>query len=114
MGQTLFIILFLVLITTILFLYGVKAGLQLQYLNLQNKKQKGSIADFFRFGDEKQRSLRWKAFLMFPLTFSVIMDDEKQELLDLKKGVKNIHIAIYILLALLIIMGIYSEKVFTV
>lgn len=113
MGQTLFVSLFLVLIFLILLLYAVKAGLQLQYLNLQNKKPKGKISDFFRFSSEKERALRWKAFLMFPLTFSVVMDDEKEELLDLKKGVKNIHIAIYLLLALLIIMGIYSEKVFT-
>ncbi len=98
----------------IIVLFIVKAGIQLQYLRISRKKKKGHISDFVQFDytDAGERALRWEAFLMFPLMYAIVLDEDKEELNHLKRSVKRIHITIYILLILLIIMGVYSEKVF--
>ncbi len=112
--QFVFIFLAVVIMLAILVLFVVKAGMQLQYLRIKQKKKKGNISDFIQFDytDSKERALRWEAFLLFPLMYAIVLDEDHEELNALKQAVKRIHIAIYILLIVLIIMGIYSEKVF--
>ncbi len=98
----------------ILALFITKAGLQLQYLRLQKDRPKGAITDFFQFdfSDKKERALRWQAFLLFPMLYAVVLDDNREELNDIKRKIKRIHIAIYFSLIILVILAIYSEKVF--
>ncbi len=114
MGQGIFITVTLLLMLGILFLYGRKAALQMQYLRLKKKQKALPLSAFyrFRFSDKKARQERLEAFLLFPLMYPVVMDDSKEELLALKKRIKAIHIVIYFILVVLIILGIYSEKVF--
>ncbi len=92
----------------------MKSGLQLQYLNLKNRKPAGSVWDFlkFSFSDKKARQLRVQAFLLFPMLYTVLLDDDKEELNAIKKKVKRIHIGVYLMLIILIVLAIYSEKVF--
>ncbi len=92
----------------------MKSGLQLQYLNLKNRKPAGSVWDFlkFSFSDKKARQLRVQAFLLFPMLYTVLLDDDKEELNTIKKKVKRIHIGVYLMLIILIVLAIYSEKVF--
>ncbi len=112
--QFIFIFSAIIIMLAILILFIVKAGIQLQYLRISRKKKKGNISDFIQFDytDTRERALRWEAFLLFPLMYAVVLDDDKEELNQLKRSVKRIHIFIYVLLILLIIMGVYSEKVF--
>jgi hypothetical protein len=114
MGQGLFIAFFLFLLIGILALYAYKASIQLQYLRIQKGKKPGKRSDFFRFNtkDHKAREIRMKAFLLFPLMYAVVLDDEKDALRDIKRQVKSIHIFIYLILVVLIILSILSEKVF--
>lgn len=98
----------------ILFLFNRKAGLQLQYLRLKSGKPAGQISDFWRFSwrDAQARQKRWEAFLLFPMLYAVVMDDERDDLLTIKRAIKRVHILIYFSLIILVILGIYSEKVF--
>lgn len=95
-------------------LFVVKAGLQLQHLKIEKKKKPGSIMDFvqFDYGNEAERKLRWQAFLLFPLMYGVDLDSGVEELNDIRRKIKRIHIGIYIILIVLIIMSVYSEKVY--
>lgn len=95
-----------------LLFFFIKAGTQLQYLNLKAGRKAGSIGDFlkFSFNDPLERQKRWEAFLMFPMFYAVVMDDESEELLKLKLRVKRLHIAIYLTLIILIILGVYSDN----
>lgn len=114
MAQLLFIVFTLLLLLAILGLFLRKAGLQLQYLRLQRKEEAGKTADFLRFSwrNEQARAYRWQAFLMFPMLYPVALDDEDERLLEIKRKVKRTHIYIYLCLIGLIIIAIYSEKVF--
>ena len=112
--QWVFIAVFLAIVLAILGLFLYKAGKQLQYLRIRKKKKPGAVKDFwsFDFSDPKARQMRIEAFLLFPLLFAIAIDEDKQELNDIKQEVKRIHILIYLLIIVLIIMAILSEKVF--
>lgn len=86
----------------------------MQYLRVQKKRKAGKVWDYLRFSwsNEKERVERWRAFLMFPMLYAIPLDDEKEELIRIKREIKRIHILIYLVLIVLIILGIYSEKVF--
>ncbi len=113
-NQFLFLFFGLSVMIALLAIFVVKAGLQLQYLRLKNKKEKGSIFDFLQFdiSDSKQRKVRMEAFLLFPVMFAVVLDEDDEELNNIKRKVKRLHIAIYLILIILTILAIYSEKVF--
>lgn len=49
---------------------------------------------------------------MFPMLYPVVLDDKKEELNAIKRRVKRIHFGIYFMLIILIVLAIYSEKVF--
>jgi hypothetical protein len=108
-----FVVVALMLVMLGLFVY--KAGLQLQYLRLQSKKPAGSVSDIIQFdySNASERKSRLQAFLLFPLMYPIdIEEDEAEELKKLKLRIKKIHIGIYSLLILVIILAVYSEKVF--
>lgn len=112
--QFLFILITVLLLLAVLLLLVMKSGSQLQYLNLKNRKPAGSVWDYlkFSFSDKKARQLRIQAFLLFPMLYPVVLDDKKEELNAIKRRVKRIHIGIYFMLIILIVLAIYSEKVF--
>lgn len=113
--QFAYVFVVVIILLSMLGLFIFKAGLQLRYLRLSAKKKPGSISDIvqFDYSDAKERKERGQAFLLFPLMYPIeIEEDEKEELRALKHKVKRIHIIIYSLLIALIIIGVYSEKVF--
>lgn len=104
-----------ILLLAILGIFLYKAGLQLQYLRIQNKKDKGSASDIIQFdySDKKERKERWEAFLLFPLMYTMIFEEnEKKELTAIKRRIKKIHITIYSFLIVVVVLAVYSEKVF--
>ena len=95
-------------------LFVRKSGLQLQYLRIQKRKAPGKIIDFvsFNWQDADQRTMRLKAFLLFPMLYPVLIDEEEEDLNLIKEKVKRSHVDIYLSLILFIILAVYSEKVF--
>lgn len=95
-------------------LFYIKLGLQMQYLQLKQKKEVEPVSKFllFEWADEKKRSLRWEAFLLFPMLYPIILDDDREDLLALKRQIKRSHVGIYLGIIIFIILSIYSEKVF--
>ena len=112
--QSTFIALVILNIVGMLALFVRKSGLQLQYLQLKKKAQDGKIKDFlfFNLQDAEARAIRLQAFLLFPMLYPVILDEERVELNEIKSKVKRTHIGIYLSLILFIILAVYSEKVF--
>ena len=112
--QLTFIVLVILNSVGMLALFLRKSGLQLQYLQVQQNQQVGKIKDFlfFNFQDAKERTIRLKAFLLFPMLYPVLLDESKEELNEIKSKVKRTHIGIYLSLIVFIILAVYSEKVF--
>lgn len=112
--QIIFISIVMALLLLILLLFTIKAGFQLQYLRLKSRKKEGNLWDILKFnsGTANDKKMRWEAFMLFPMLYPIVLDEKKEELNALKKRVKRIHIGIYFILILLIVMAIYSEKVF--
>ncbi len=114
MAQVIFIVFSTLLMMAILGLFLRKVGLQLQYLRLEQKKDPGEVTDFLRFSwqDLQARQIRWQAFLLFPMLYGVPMDEESNEKMNLKRAIKRTHILIYLALIILVVLGVFSEKVF--
>lgn len=113
--QFLYVFSVVIIMLAILGIFLYKAGLQLQYLRIQRKVAKGSASDIIQFdySDKKERKERLEAFLLFPLMYGIVFEEnEKEELMAIKKRVKKIHITIYSLLIVVIVLAVYSEKVF--
>ena len=97
-----------------LFLFYRKMALQMQYLQLKAGKKVSPIKEFLAFDwkDSKARKLRKDAFLLFPMLYSVPIDEnEKEELKAIKYKVKRSHIGIYFCLIIFISLGVLSEKI---
>lgn len=114
MAKTVFILFSALLVLAILLLFLRKAGLQLQYLRLKKGKKAGKVAEFlfFDWQDASARALRWEAFLMFPMLYAVLLDDEEETLLKIKREVKRTHILIYLAVIVFIVLGVYAERIF--
>lgn len=112
--QIIFVFLVLALLFLILLLFTIKAGFQLQYLRLKSRKKEGKVWDILKFNgsDAPTKKLRFEAFMLFPMLYPIVLDEKKDELNAIKRRVKRIHIGIYMILIALIILAIYSEKVF--
>lgn len=112
MAQILFIFSTVLVLLMIVGLFLRKADLQLHYLREQSGK-KWQRGDFLRFSwqDSKARQERWQAFTLFPMLIPITLDDQKESLLTIKKKIKRVHIWIYLVMVLLVVMGIYSEKI---
>lgn len=112
--QIIFVLVTLMLLLLILLLFIIKAGFQLQYLKIKSKKKEGKVWDILKFGSgtPADKKLRWEAFMLFPMLYPIVLDEKKEELNDIKRRIKRIHIGIYIILIVLIVLAIYSEKVF--
>lgn len=112
--QIIFVLLVLALLLLILLLFTIKAGFQLQYLRLKAKKKEGTVWDILKFKGKEapDKKLRLEAFLLFPMFYPIILDEQKEELNAIKRRIKRIHIGVYVILIALIILAVYSEKIF--
>ena len=112
--QIIFIFLVLALLLLILLLFTIKAGFQLQYLRLKSKKKEGKVWDILKFSGATapDKKLRYEAFMLFPMLYPIVLDEKREELNNIKRRIKRIHIGIYVILIALIILAIYSEKLF--
>ena len=101
-------------ILVILGLYALKIAYQYQYLRLKNKLKRTDIFEALSFSlkSDRDKKLRNEAIMLFPMFFPIELDDTKEEMLDIKKTLKKLHIYIYISLMAIMLIGVYTSKVF--
>lgn len=94
-------------------LFARKSGLQLQYLRVRRGQHQGKISDYWKFGwrNSQMRLLRWEAFLLFPMLYGVSMEEDNERLLQIKREIKRTHILIYLSVIVLILLGVFSERI---
>ncbi|KAB2814884.1 hypothetical protein [Phaeocystidibacter luteus] len=114
---TKFVVLFLFILGIIglLAIYVVKVGIQLQLIRRENKKPEGRIIDLFLFdtSNQAERKMRWEALLRYPLLFPIVIEeDEKPEILALKRKIKRANIGLYLLLIGMLLLVTYTAKAF--
>jgi hypothetical protein len=111
-----FILVFLLIIciAALPILFFLKAGLQLQYKNILERRSAGSLSDFwvFNWKDGDARERRMDAFLLFPVFFPVDLEDKKPELVDIKYKIRRLHLAFYGLMIVLILLGSYVSRAY--
>lgn len=108
------VILSILSLAGLVLLYGKKIVIQYQYLRLKNRLKPSAAWDVFAFKmkTEKESQLRNQAWMLYPLMFPVEMETEKEDLENLKGKVKKIHIALYVLLMVVILLGVYTSKAY--
>lgn len=84
-------------------------------IRTENKKKAGRILDLisFDFGNADERKLRADALLRYPLMFPVDMDESDPEnIRTLKRQIKNVNIALYGVLMMMILLVVYAGKAY--
>lgn len=103
---------FIVAVLAIFAVYAYKVGLHLQLIHIEKHMEPGRIMDifFFDFKNAEERSLRVEAFLRYPLMFPVVIEeDDNDEVVELKKKIKNSNYGLYVLLMALIILNVMQS-----
>lgn len=111
-----FLIIFgaLVSILSILALYALKVAYQYQYLRLKNDLKRSDLFEAWSLSlsDERKKKLRNEAIMLYPLFFPIVLDDTKEEMLQIKRTIKRLHIFIYIALMAIMLIGVYTSKAY--
>ncbi len=112
--KVIIIALFLVSVVGILALYAIKVAHHFQYLRLSNKKNPGAISDFFsRNFSNKGDAQYWKeAFWIFPLLYAIVLDEPTEAMNNLKRKIKRLNVAIYMVLMVALLIVVYAAKAF--
>lgn len=84
------------------------------YLKVRDLKKAGSLGDFFsRNFINKGDDQRWnEAFLALPLMFGITLDETNEEVNAIKRVIKKLHLAIYSVLIVAMLLGIYASKAY--
>ena len=101
-------------ILTILGLYALKIAFQYQYLRLKNKLKRTDLFEALSFSlkSDRDKKLRSQAIMLFPMFFPIDLDDKKEDMLDLKRTIKKLHIYIYLALMAIMLIGVYTSKMY--
>lgn len=87
-----------------------KVELQFEYLQRKEGRGKQITRHWFKAQkNEVLKELRNRALLLFPLLFGVDREDEGAELNALKSRVRNLHLAIYLLLMAAVLLGLIGK-----
>lgn len=87
-----------------------KVELQFEYLQRKEGRGKQITRHWFKAQkNEVLKELRNRALLLFPLLFGVDREDEGAELNALKSRVRNLHLAIYLLLMAVVLLGLIGK-----
>ena len=85
---------------------------ELQFEYLQRSERRGKQIERHWLKRQKNTALkemRNRALLLFPLLFGVDREDEGEELNALKSRVRNLHLAIYLLLMAVVLLGLIGK-----
>ena len=87
-----------------------KVELQFEYLQRKEGRGKKIARHWFKAQkNEVLKELRNRSLLLFPLLFGVDREDEGAELNALKSRVRNLHLAIYLLLMAVVLLGLIGK-----
>ena len=113
-AQFIIIFLFILSVLAILVLYAIKLAYHFLYLRLKDKKRVGELGDFFlRNFINKGDNERWKnAFMLFPLLYSIALDEPTTALNEMKQRIKKINVFIYVVLIVALLVVVYASKAF--
>lgn len=91
--------------------YSFKWALHFQYLRVKNKKKPGSWKDYYTREFTYQKDQQWwrESIMLFPLLWPVELTGREKEDAWLQK-IKRTNIALYFLLIVLLLAGIYFSK----
>jgi hypothetical protein len=112
--KVIIIALFLVSVVGILALYAFKVAYHFQYVRLKNRKNQGVLSDFFsRNFSNKGDAQYWKeAFWIFPLLYAIVLDEPTEALNNIKRKIKRLNVAIYLVLMVALLIVVYAAKAF--
>jgi hypothetical protein len=98
----------------ILGIYALKIAYQYQYLRLKNGLKQNDLFEAWSISLKKEadKKRRNEAVMLFPLFFPIVLDDKKQEMNDIKRTIKKLHIFIYLFVIVIMLIGVYSNKAF--
>ena len=111
-----FILIFgaIVSVMSVFGLYALKVAIQYQYLRLKKGLKRTDLFEAWSMSlskeDDKKR--RSEAVMLFPMFFPIELDEQKEELLSIKKTIKKIHILIYFSIMAIMLIGVYASKAF--
>ena len=87
-----------------------KVELQFEYLQQKERRGKQIARNWLKAQkNEVLKELRNRALLLFPLLFGVDREDEGEELNALKSRVRNLNLAIYLLLMAVVLLGLIGK-----
>lgn len=67
------------------------------------------LRNFINKGDNE----RWKkAFMLFPLLYSIVLDEPTIALNEMKQRVKKLNVVIYVVLIVALLVVVYASKAF--
>ena len=101
-------------ILTILGLYALKVAYQYQYLRLKNKLKRSDLFEAWSLSlkSERDKKLRNQAIMLYPMFFPIDLDDTNEDMLEIKRTLKKLHIYIYIALMMVMLIGVYTSKAY--
>lgn len=110
-GQTTFLVIVMLLTVAV---YSFKWALHFQYLRVQNKKSPGHWTDYYKRNYIHKKDRQWwkESIMLFPLLYPVILTGKEKEDHWLLK-IKRTNLALYFILIVLLLAGIYFSKVST-
>ena len=110
-GQTFFLVTIMVLTVAV---YSFKWALHFQYLRVQNKKAPGHWTDYYKRNYIHKKDRQWwkESIMLFPLLYPVLLTGKEKEDHWLLK-IKRTNLALYFILIVLLLAGIYFSKVST-
>lgn len=109
MGSTI-VILTLLVILFVFLAFVRKLSLQFAYLHLKEEKSSINVMRFIsRDLSEKEKDIRNRSLLLFPLLFGVDKEDEGEELNSYKNRIRSLHLALYLLLMVVVLLGLIGK-----
>lgn len=76
--------------------------------------KKSDFFDIFKWGQgkPKEKQLKKEALMLFPLLFPIELENEKEELENIKKRIKKLHISLYFIIIVIMLIGVYTSKAY--
>jgi len=104
-------IVIITLMVLLLAVYSFKWALHFQYLRVQHKKKPGRWMDYYKRNFIHSKDQLWwrESIMLFPLLYPVVMTGKPTEDHWLAK-IKRTNIALYFLLILFLLAGIFFSK----
>lgn len=104
------VLLTLLVLLAILLAFWRKLDLQFRYLHLkETKKELQGVHLLSKDLPPQQKDIRNRSMMLFPLMLGVDRQDEGDSLNTLKNRIRTLHLAIYLLLMAVVLLGLIGK-----